>query len=110
MSKSECQKKSEIRNSNGLSFARLCALAPLRRKQRRRATPKYETSRNPENFRNYFKTGENSRGSSKDLKDAKMRSSTFLTFDKPREFLKSSKPNCETNEGLRECQSFQHRR
>jgi hypothetical protein len=63
----------------------------------RRATPNGETNRNPEIFRNYIKTVNNSRVSFKDLKDAKMRSSTFLTFDKPREFLKSSKPNGETS-------------
>jgi hypothetical protein len=62
-----------------------------------RATCECETNRNPEIFRNYFKTDDISRVSSKDRKDAKMRSSTFLTFDKPREFLKSSEPNGETN-------------
>jgi hypothetical protein len=30
----KCQRKSEIRNSNGPSFVRLCLFAPLRRKQR----------------------------------------------------------------------------
>jgi hypothetical protein len=62
----------------------------------RRATSNYETRNNPKYFPNYFKTVQNSRVSFKDLKDAKMRSSTFLTFDKPREILKSQEPNGET--------------
>jgi hypothetical protein len=63
----------------------------------RRATSSYETSQHPKYFPNYFKNVQNSRVSFKDLKDAKMRSSTFLTFDKPREILKSREPNGETS-------------
>jgi hypothetical protein len=49
MSKSHCLRKSEIRNSRSLFFARLCGLTPLRRKQRSAVPGAMPTSRSSTN-------------------------------------------------------------
>jgi hypothetical protein len=100
MSKSQCLRKGfKVEGSRFKmkpSEATSCIPTPTPSRTRR-ATSSYETSQHPKYFPNYFKNVQNSRVSFKDLKDAKMRSSTFLTFDKPREILKSREPNGETS-------------
>ena len=68
MSKSQCLRKTQIRNRNLFAFfARLGDSAALRQIQATRATPSYQTCRNPKYFPNSLKTDQISRVSSKVL-------------------------------------------